>query len=416
MAVGFDSGDLRPLHLSPKQLKQWLDDIRAHRRDPAWLAENSDSIYRAIRESYLTNAGFQQEATRALLDISRFMLTRSDYQRWWKLYFEAMLLATKLRDYVLIHEINAHFGQAYLLKGDVARARHLFAAIIKDDDGSWEMAEQALLAYIGLIKVETWDYSGRFNVEVIQAALALSNRLGDRLLTDLLYQSLAAAYAHRQLSQEAISYALTSLGYSFARGDYLHAVMTAIMLASAYRKAALFDQAQAALAFAHRLARRVDHPQATALAAYEQSVADYYRGDYEAAEKWAQRAYSAFEALQWKRQVTMAVHMLGNIALEMGHYDAGESRLMAALEAWRELGHVYEQASVLYDLGELNRRWGRYEPALSYLVQSSAVCDEIPPMPARDWLLGLIDACRARLADSGAVQSGPDNMPAHPLR
>lgn len=400
MAVGFDSGDLRPLHFSPERRKQWLDDAHTHRRDYAWLAENSDSIYRAIRESYLTNDGLPQDATRVLLDISRFMLTRVDYQRWWKLYFEAILMANKLRDYALIHEINVHFGQAYLLKGDVARARHLFASIIKDDDGSWQMAEQALLAYIGLIKVETWDYSGRFNEPVVAAALALSARLGDKLLTDLLYQSLAAAYAHRQHSERAIGYGLTSLGYSFARGDYLQAVMTGIVLASAYRKAGLFVQAQQTLAFVHRLARRVDHPQATALADYEQGVADYYQGAYEAAEKSVLRAHHAFEALQWKRQVTMTVHMLGNIALEQRQYEAAEARLLAALESWRELDHVYEQASVLYDLGDLNFRLGRRELALSYLDQSAAVCDEIPPMPSRQWLLGLIDECRAKLIEA----------------
>ena len=398
MAVGFDSGELRPQHFSPRQLKQWLDDIRAHRRDHTWLAANSDSVYRAIRESYLTNGGFPQEATRALLDISRFMLTRVDYQRWWKLYFEAVLMANKLRDYVLLHEINAHFGQAYLLKGDVTRARHLFSTIIAEADDSWPMAEQALLAYIGLIKVETWDYSGRFTADVVEAALALANRLGDKLLTDLLYQSLAAAYAHRQHSERAVGYALTSLGYSFARGDTLQAVVTGIMLASAYRKAGLFDQAQGALTLVHRLAKRVDHPQASALAAYEQGVVDYYRGDYAASEKWVLRAHNAFETLQWKRQLTMAVHMLGNVALEMGQYETAEARLTAALKAWRELDHVYEQASVLYDLGDLNRRFGRRELALAYLDQSYAVCDEIPPMPSREWLIGLIHECRAKLA------------------
>jgi len=404
MAVGFDSGDLRPQHFSPKQLKQWLDDIRAHWRNHDWLASNSDNVYRAIRECYLTNGGFPQEGTRALLDISRFMLTRVDYQRWWKLYFEAVLMANKLRDYALLHEINVHFGQAYLLKGDVARARHLFATIISESDDSWQMAEQALLAYIGLIKVETWDYSDRFNEAAIKTALELANRLGDRLLTDLLYQALAGAYAHRQHSERAVGYALTSLGYSFARGDYLQAVMTGIVLASAYRKAGLFDQAQQALVFVHRLAKRVDHPQATALAAYEQGVVEYYRGDYDSSEKWVLRAHNAFEALQWKRQLTMTVHMLGNIALEMAHYETAETRLETALKAWRELDHVYEQASVLYDLGEVNRRWGRRDLALSYLDQSAAVCDEIPPMPSREWLISLIDDCRAKLVDT------PDNV------
>ncbi len=401
MAVGFDSGDLRPQQMSPRQLKQWLDDTRAHRRDTTWLAQNSDNIYRAIRESQLMNGLFPQEATRTLLDISRFMLTRADHQRWWKLYFDSVLMANRLRDYGLLHEINVHFGQAYLLKGDVHRARLLFMRIISEADESLPMREQALLAYVGLIKVETWDYSGRFNDEVVQAALALANILGDRLLTDLLYQALAAAYAHRQHSEQAVGYALTSLGYSFARGDDLHSVITGIVLASAYRKAGLFAQAQQALDFVHRLARRVDHPQATALAAYEQGVAEYYRGDYEAAEKWVQRARAAFELLQWNRQLTMTVHMLGNIALEKGDYEAAETRLTAAVDAWRELDHTYEQASVLYDLAELSRRLGRRDLALSYLDQSDAVCDEIPPMPAREWLLDLIRECRAKLAEAG---------------
>ena len=399
MAVGYDSGDIRPSRFTPRQLKQWLDDIRTHSHNHAWLAQNDDNIYHAIRQSYLANGAFPQEATRALLAISRFMLTRADYQRWWWLYFEAVLLANKLRDYAMIHEINVHFGQAYLLKGDVARARHLFSTIIREaDSDSWEMMEQALLAHIGLIKVETWDYSGRFNGTTIQAALALAARLKDNLLTDLLYQSLAAAYAHRQHSEQAVGYALTSLGYSFARGDYLHAVMTGIVLASAYRKAGLFGPAQQALAFVHRLAKRVDHPQATATAAYEQSVIDYYRGDYQAADKWALRAHHAFEKLQWKRQLTMTTHMLGNIALEMGQYETAEARLTAALEAWRTLDHVYEQASVLYDLGDLYRRFGRRDLAMAYLDQAEAVCDEIPPMPSREWLIDLIHQCRAKLA------------------
>lgn len=415
MIVGYDSGDLRRSLFTYQQVCTWLDDISANRDDWAWLQKHCNDVYHAIRQAY-TWSQLTQRATRALLDISRHMLAQPDPQRrWWKLYFEALNDAFLRKDNLIIGEIYAYYGQATLLRGDVEQARDAFNKVIHDlgdalnhdtwTTHDWTLAEKAMLAYIGLVKVETWDYSGQLDLSIIDAALALAHRLNDRLLTDLLYQSLAGVYGHWGDSEKAVGYALTSLGYSYRRGDYPHALATAVMLAAAYRNVGLLDAAHDALKFAHRLVERANYPHAAGLAAYEQGVLEYYRANFEASEQWVLHASQIFEALQARRQSTMTEHLLGSIALERGQYALAEQRLTKALAMWQEFSNTYQQSSILYDLADLSLRAGRVTHAYDYIGQAKATSTQVPAIPMREILINMIHEFQNKLTGQAGLQA-----------
>jgi tetratricopeptide (TPR) repeat protein len=380
--------------MSDKDMDYWLNAAHVHKSDYDWLDLNSDRIYQAILKGIYSKGVYLRQATQALFTVSRYTMTRLDYRRWWKLYLDAIVLATNSHDYFFVLDIMARLGQGYLIDGKIDSARRVFLRVINDTPlEDLAGSEQAMLAYIGLIKVESWDYSEDFvDDRLITQALSLAQRVGDRLLTELLYQALASAYAHRGQTEEAIGYSLTALGYSFQRRDFLHAAMTALVLATAYRNKGMIPQAKQGLKFVHQMLERVDHPQVCALAAYEQGVLCYYQQEFALADEWMHKAYAAFQALHMKRHITMTVHMLGLIATETGAFELAETRLKQAFEEWQAHNNVYEQTSVRYDLGALAERRGERDLARQYMHEALGISAAITQTKARLAMVEMIEA------------------------
>lgn len=410
MTIYYDTPVIPVSRFSRLEVYNWLAETGAHRGDCDWLFKHSDEIFHAIRIGFTFDRDLPTLATRVLLDISRTMLSAPDPEgRWWTLYVDALTEALNRRDHRLLQEIYAHYGQASLKRGDTGAAWHLFCTLIENDPDllqreqwtpdDWYLAEQKLLAYIGMLQLETW-HNNHADDQHILDALALAERMHDHLMTSMLYHSLACVLAFRHATADAIGYAQTSLGYALRRNDYSHALDSALVLVAAYRKAGLLDAARRALALAESLSKRVEMPLGSARVTYELGVWEYIQNNFDAAEALIRQAHETFLALGHERHMTMCEQVLGNILLEQSQYSDAEQLLSTTLAHWTRNRNVYGQTNTLLDLAKVYWRVGNPEAALDYAEQALERVRNMPPVHSRDWLIERIESFRMQVASS----------------
>jgi tetratricopeptide (TPR) repeat protein len=385
-----------------------LDEIGRRYRDSGWLVANTEYLYQVVRTGLYSKSPVHDDAIWALFTISRVMLTSSNFRQWTLLLCDALaIILSGSRDNEVLMQIYNLLGQGYMLNRDVDTARQMYDTVF-ERAGESATPEQAdgimLLAYIGMIKTETYDYTHRFGPEIVGEALAAARRLDDRMLTAWLYQALGGAHGHRGESQQALGYGMTALGYWHRKQNPYEIAKTAVMLAGSYRRVNLIEQAQRVLKLGHLYIERTDNSQYKALIAYEQGVLDYLQQRYGESETWLRRAYEGFRLLDWAHHMAMTYQMIGMVLAERGDYEQARHHLARAMEGWRRLGHKYEQANTLYELGRVAKLRGKRDRARTLFGQSFAICRKLPPMPARDELekliLAALDDAKPATADT----------------
>jgi tetratricopeptide (TPR) repeat protein len=371
-----------------------LDEIGRRYREYGWLAANSEYLYHVIHTGLYLKSPVHEDAIWALFTISQVMLTSDDFRRWTLLLCDALgVVISGTNDNDRLMQLYNLLGQGYMLNRDVDTARQMFDTVFErvEESATAERANEImLLAYVGLIRTEMYDYSHAFGPQIVQKALAIAKRLKDPLLTAWLYQALGGAHGHRGESEQALGYSMSSLAYWHQRQHAFEIAKTGLTLAISFRKAALLRQARQTLRLAQSYIQRTDNTQYKTLITYEQGVLDYYAKNFDDAETLLEEAYEGFRLLDWPHHLTMTSQMIGMVLMELGKCQEAETRLLRTMGEWRRMGNLYEQASTLYELGRLAKRRGDPDAERDYFGQALAICRKLPMMPASEQLEQLI--------------------------
>lgn len=368
--------------------RERLDQLREHYHDHDWLAAHADTLYVTL-EAALNSPPQINDAIECLIAICPYMFTRSDFKRWSSLLFDALINAQLLQDNELQTHIWAQMGEGYYMAGQHREARRAFeTALERAKQGRTQ--EMMLAAYIGIIKLQSYRLDASFNLDFVQEALALAQRVGDLALQMRLFSALTFVFTRRHETQAAISYGQMAYAYWHQTNNPLEKARTAFMLADAYRNAGNLGQADHFLEEAASLFTQVDYAPSYCLIAYETGVLYLYRQEYVSAQQWLMIALREAARSEHPYNLALCYHSLGIAQTGLKQFSEAECSLREALMIWEKLDHAYHRAHAYHALGYLEGQRGNTQQALEYLNVALTKSLGIPEMPARHMVEQLI--------------------------
>jgi tetratricopeptide (TPR) repeat protein len=376
---GYDSGEEYHRRMNLSDVERMLSLLREHHRNPAWLKANAAPLHDIMRFG-LDRPQVQDRIIEWLFTIAPHMLVHDQYKRWSELILQALLRAFNLRNDTLIGRVWVLMGDSKMLGGDARTASIAYNNAFQRAQAR-KSDELMLLAYIGLFKTQTYNFSQDFTTSSISRALALADSLHDPILTAWLYRALAMLYVHRDEFALGFMYAQAAFAFWYARGRRAETADLAAVLAHCARRIGRDALALQVRAVADHMGG--DDQRTAAFTLYDRAIEDYLKGDYEAAIARLGEAMSRYQALRFEHQVTMCYHMLGLV-----HTERPDERRLArvalgrALEGWQALDNRFEQASALQAWGYLEVVSGNYDAARLLLLDALRLLRTLPVMPS----------------------------------
>jgi DNA-binding NtrC family response regulator/tetratricopeptide (TPR) repeat protein len=289
--------------------------------------------------------------------------------------------------------IRVMLAESYLLQGDLAQAGTVLG---RSPDALREALPPVLHSNL-------WRLHGRvaFARGEQSRAIALHNRALKQ--AEIAHDSRAIGLAHFYLGQcyrqvgdmaivrEHIAEAAAAL---HAAGDRRHLAMvhslSAIMLAQTGR----YDEANAALRQAERLASLLHADDVLATVYGNQANVALIRHRYEQALALAERAVSLHEGLGQGPGLAVVLGTLGQICVRVGNLDRADKVLHRALDV-RSAMQFHETTGAVYDtLAQMSLMRGDYENAAEYLRQAAEAYGAYGRNTSRwyEWSLRVIGA------------------------
>ena len=289
--------------------------------------------------------------------------------------------------------VRVMLAESYLLQGDLAQAGTVLG---RSPDTMRESLPQVLHANL-------WRLHGRvaFARGEQSRAIALHNRSLKQ--AEMAHDSRAIGLAHFYLGQcyrqvgdmaivrEHIAEAAAAL---HAAGDRRHLAMvhslSAVMLAQTGR----YDEANAALRQAERLASLLQADDVLATVYGNQANVALIRHRYEQALALAERAVSLHEGLGQGPGLAVALATLGQICVRVGNLDRADTVLHRALDV-RSAMQFHETTGAVHDtLAQMSLMRGDYENAAEYLRQAAEAYGAYGRNTSRwyEWSLRVITA------------------------
>ncbi len=289
--------------------------------------------------------------------------------------------------------IRVTLAESYLLQGDLAQAG---TALGRAPDTMRDSLPQVLHSNL-------WRLHGRvaFARGEQSRAIALHNRALKQ--AEMAHDSRAIGLAHFYLGQcyrqvgdmaivrEHIAEAAAAL---HAAGDRRHLAMvhslSAIMLAQTGR----YDEANAALRQAERMASLLQADDVLATVYGNQANVALIRHRYEQALALAERAVNRHEGLGQGPGLAVALATLGQICVRVGNLDRADRVLHRALDV-RSAMQFHETTGAVYDtLAQMSLMRGDYENAAEYLGQAAEAYGAYGRNTSRwyEWSLRVITA------------------------
>jgi DNA-binding NtrC family response regulator/tetratricopeptide (TPR) repeat protein len=289
--------------------------------------------------------------------------------------------------------VRVMLAESYLLQGDLAQAG---AALGRSPDAHRDNLPQVLHSNL-------WRLHGRvaFARGEQSRAIALHNRALKQ--AEMAHDSRAIGLAHFYLGQcyrqvgdmaivrEHIAEAAAAL---HAAGDRRHLAMvhslSAIMLAQTGR----YDEANAALRQAERMASMLQADDVLATVYGNQANVALIRHRYEQALALAERAVNLHEGLGQSPGLAVALATLGQICVRIGNLDRADKVLHRALDV-RSAMQFHETTGAVYDtLAQMSLMRGDYENAAEYLRQAAEAYGAYGRNTSRwyEWSLRVISA------------------------
>ena len=289
--------------------------------------------------------------------------------------------------------VRVMLAESYLLQGDLAQAG---TALGRPPDALREHLPQVLHSNL-------WRLHGRvaFARGEQSRAIALHNRALKQ--AEIAHDSRAIGLAHFYLGQcyrqvgdmaivrEHIAEAAAAL---HAAGDRRHLAMvhslSAIMLAQTGR----YDESNAALRQAERMASVLQADDVLATVYGNQAGVALIRHRYEQALALADRAVNLHEGLGQGPGLAVALATLGQICVRVGNLDRADKVLHRALDV-RSAMQFHETTGAVYDtLAQMSLMRGDYENAADYLRKSAEAYGAYGRNTSRwyEWSLRVITA------------------------
>ena len=289
--------------------------------------------------------------------------------------------------------IRVILAESYLLQGDLAQAG---TALGRSPDTLRDTLPQVLHSNL-------WRLHGRvaFARGEQSRAIALHNRALKQ--AEMAHDSRAIGLAHFYLGQcyrqvgdmaivrEHIAEAAAAL---HAAGDRRHLAMvhslSAVMLAQTGR----YDEANAALRQAERMASMLQADDVLATVYGNQANVALIRHRYEQALALAERAVSLHEGLGQGPGLAVALATLGQICVRVGNLDRADKVLHRALDV-RSAMQFHETTGAVFDtLAQMSLMRGDYENAAEYLRQAAEAYGAYGRNTSRwyEWSLRVISA------------------------
>jgi hydrogenase-4 transcriptional activator len=289
--------------------------------------------------------------------------------------------------------VRVMLAESYLLQGDLAQAGTVLG---RSPDAQRDSLPQ-------LLHSNLWRLHGRvaFARGEQSRAIALHNRALKQ--AEIAHDSRAIGLAHFYLGQcyrqvgdmaivrEHIAEAAAAL---HAAGDRRHLAMvhslSAVMLAQTGR----YDEANAALRQAERMASLLQADDVLATVYGNQANVALIRHRYEQALALAERAVNLHEGLGQGPGLSVALATLGQICVRVGTLDRAETVLHRALDV-RSAMQFHETTGAVYDtLAQMSLMRGDYENAAEYLRQAAEAYGAYGRNTSRwyEWSLRVIGA------------------------
>ena len=289
--------------------------------------------------------------------------------------------------------VRVMLAESYLLQGDLAQAGTVLG---RSPDTLRDNLPQVLHSNL-------WRLHGRvaFARGEQSRAIALHNRALKQ--AEIAHDSRAIGLAHFYLGQcyrqvgdmaivrEHIAEAAAAL---HAAGDKRHLAMvhslSAVMLAQTGR----YDEANAALRQAERMASILQADDVLATVYGNQANVALIRHRYEQALALAERAVNLHEGLGQGPGLSVALATLGQICVRVGNLDRADSVLHRALDV-RSAMQFHETTGAVYDtLAQMSLMRGDYENAAEYLRQAAEAYGAYGRNTSRwyEWSLRVISA------------------------
>ncbi|MDA1093794.1 MAG: sigma 54-interacting transcriptional regulator [Acidobacteria bacterium] len=284
-------------------------------------------------------------------------------------------------------------AESYLLQGDLAQAGTVLG---RSPDTIRENVPQVLRSSL-------WRLHGRvaFARGEQSRAIALHNRALKQ--AEIAHDSRAIGLAHfflgmcyRQVGDMAIvrEHIAESAAALHAAGDKRHLAMvhslSAVMLAQTGR----YDEANAALRQAERLASILQADDVLATVYGNQANVALIGHRYEQALALAERAVGLHEGLGQGPGLSIALATLGQICVRVGNLDRADTVLHRALDV-RSAMQFHETTGAVYDtLAQMSLMRGDYENAAEYLRQAAEAYGAYGRNTSRwyEWSLRVITA------------------------
>jgi hydrogenase-4 transcriptional activator len=289
--------------------------------------------------------------------------------------------------------VRVMLAESYLLQGDLAQAGTVLG---RSPDTLRDSLPQVLHANL-------WRLHGRvaFARGEQSRAIALHNRSLKQ--AEIAHDSRAIGLAHFYLGQcyrqvgdmaivrEHIAEAAAAL---HAAGDKRHLAMvhslSAVMLAQTGR----YDEANAALRQAERMASILQADDVLATVYGNQANVALIRHRYEQALALAERAVNLHEGLGQGPGLSVALATLGQICVRVGNLDRADAVLHRALDV-RSAMQFHETTGAVYDtLAQMSLMRGDYENAAEYLRRAAEAYGAYGRNTSRwyEWSLRVISA------------------------
>jgi len=289
--------------------------------------------------------------------------------------------------------VRVMLAESYLLQGDLAQAGTVLG---RSPDTIRDHLPQVLHSHL-------WRLHGRVALARGEQsrAIALQNRALKQ--AEIAHDSRAIGLAHFHLGQcyrkvgdmaivrEHIAEAAAAL---HAAGDKRHLAMvhslSGVMLAQTGR----YEEANAALRQAERLASLLQADDVLATVYGNQANVALIRHRYEQALALAERAVSLHEGLGQGPGLSVALASLGQVCVRVGHLDRADTVLHRALDV-RSAMQFHETTGAVYDsLAQMSLTRGDYENAGEYLRQAAEAYGAYGRNTGRwyEWSLRVINA------------------------
>ncbi len=289
--------------------------------------------------------------------------------------------------------VRVMLAESYLLQGDLAQAG---TTLGRSPDTLREQLPQVLHSNL-------WRLHGRvaFARGEQSRAIALHNRALKQ--AEIAHNSRAIGLAHFYLGQcyrqvgdmaivrEHIAEAAAAL---HAAGDRRHLAMvhslSAVMLAQTGR----YDEANAALRQAERIASMLQADDVLATVYGNQASVALIRHRYEQALALADRAVNLHDGLGQGPGLAVALATLGQICVRVGNLDRADKVLHRALDV-RSAMQFHETTGAVYDtLAQMSLMRGDYENAAEYLREAAEAYGAYGRNTSRwyEWSLRVISA------------------------